>query len=296
MRVVVTGASGFAGTWLCRQLVASERVVIGWVRQVPAEPVPGVRYRVQDIRDREGCKVAMRADEPARVFHLAAMTHVSSCEADGVAAHDANVRGTHNVLSSMPAQAVGLFSSTCHVYGRPQRLPIDEHHPTFPVGTYARTKLEAEEVACQAHPKVVIARAFHHTGPGQASRYALAGWAEQLARDVRPIRVGDLGLRRDYTDVRDICRGYRLLLEKGQAHGRYNLCSGESLPLSELLRLLADGTPPETTQESARVRADDVPDFRGDPGRAKALGWRPEVTLSVSLAELRAGFSPPGHP
>jgi GDP-4-dehydro-6-deoxy-D-mannose reductase len=292
VRVVVTGADGFAGRWLCRALAADGLWVSGWTRRFPDAPVSGIHYRIQDVRDRAGCARAMAEDQPHQVFHLAAVTHLASAERDPTAAHDVNVGGTHNVFSTMPTTAVGVHASTCHVYGPPLRLPVDEHHPLHPVGVYPTTKALSETAAREAAPKVVIARAFHHTGPGQSPAYALAGWAQQLAQGLSPIRVGDLRLRRDYSDVRDIVAGYRLLADSGIHKAVYNLCSGEGTPLQDFLDGLNGGMPPAVEVVSNRIRPSDIGEFRGDPAKAAALGWRPEVDRLHMLADLRASFAP----
>ena len=170
MRIIVTGAEGFAGRWLT-QMLATQHTVLPWSRA-----------RV-DITDADGCAAALAVDRPDALLHLAALTHPSDAARDPARAHAVNVIGTRNVLEPLPAAVPALMVSTCHVYGPPQALPIDEHHPLAPRGAYAHTKREAERVALAVHPRTVIARAFHHTGPGQSQRYALADWAAQIRMD-----------------------------------------------------------------------------------------------------------------
>jgi GDP-4-dehydro-6-deoxy-D-mannose reductase len=292
MRVVVTGGDGFAGRWLCRSLVQDGVWVSAWVRRQPAAPLPGVHYRIQDIRDAAGCRSGMKSDGPHQVFHLAAITHLAQASEQPLAAQDTNVRGTENVMSAVPRQATAVYASTCHVYGPPQQLPISEAHPCAPAGVYARTKLEAESVARACCEHVVIARAFHHTGAGQSIRFALADWADKVSRG-QEVRTGDLSLRRDYTDVRDICGGYRLLAQHGIAHEVYNLCSGEAVPLLELLEHMGPAGSVAHRQDPRRIRRGDVPEFRGDPSKAAALGWRREVSRAQMVQDLVAGVCTP---
>ena len=94
MRALVTGAGGFAGTWLCRQLVGQGIQVVAWVRSIPLEPIEDVQYRVQDVRDFLGCEAAMGRDSPKWVYHLAAMTNLADCEEDPGAAKEVNVQGS----------------------------------------------------------------------------------------------------------------------------------------------------------------------------------------------------------
>ena len=153
MNTVVTGANGFAGRWLCRLLIEHGAVVDGWVRREPSEPIAGVRYRLVDIRHREQVGDAMSLSRPDAVYHLAAITNLRECEDNPTVAEQTNVAGTFNVFSVMPDEAKGLFASTCHVYGKPQELPIAEGHPVTPAGVYARTKRKAE---IEALHKMVI--------------------------------------------------------------------------------------------------------------------------------------------
>ena len=290
MRVVVTGGDGFAGRWLCRLLLEEQAWVSAWVRRAPADPLPGVHYRIQDIRDGPGCRSSMESDAPQQVFHLAAITHLGQASAQPVAAHDTNVRGTGNVMAAVPRQATAVYASTCHVYGPPETLPIGEAHPCAPQGTYARTKLEAEAVAMACCEQVVIARAFHHTGAGQSTRFALADWADKVSRG-QEVLTGDLSLRRDYTDVRDICSGYRLLAQDGVPHEVYNLCSGEAVQLQELLASMGPSETVDARQDPDRIRSGEVREFRGDPSKAEALGWRRRISRTRMIEDLVAALS-----
>ncbi len=285
---VVTGGAGFAGRWLCRDLAAAGYRVTAWSRATPR--VEGAGVRTVDVRDAAACAEALAADPPDVVFHLAAVTHVGDAAGDPAGAWRTNVDGTRHVLAPLPDDVPAVLASTCHVYGVPDRLPVAEDAPVRPVGAYAETKAEAEAAARRVHARTVIARAFHHTGPGQAPRYVLAAWAKDLAAGARPLRTGDRSVRRDFCDVRDIARGYRLLAERAAPGAVLNLCSGEAPTLDALLTLLNGGRTPAAVVDPARLRPSDVPELRGDPARAHALGWRAEIPLERTLAELRRSF------
>lgn len=287
--VVVTGAGGFAGTWLCRHLRAQGRDVVGWVRRPPPQPVPGVQYATVDITDAAACARALSHFCPAQVMHLAAVTHLGDAERDPALAWATNVEGTRQVLGPLPPEVPAVLVSTCHVYGPPLRLPVGEDHPTAPEGVYARSKHAAEEAARQAHPRVVIARPFHHTGPGQSRRFALADWAAQLAdRRVRgslePLRVGALDRVLDYSDVRDIVAGLALLADAPP--GLYNLCSGQGRSLRSLLEAMMADAPVQVEVEVGRLRSRPEPPLVGDAHRARALGWAPSRDLDATLREM----------
>ncbi|MCB9778089.1 MAG: NAD-dependent epimerase/dehydratase family protein [Alphaproteobacteria bacterium] len=297
-RAVVTGAGGFAGTWLCRHLRARGMHVVGWTRRPVADPVAGVIYRQQDLADGRATRQALLYDAPDLVFHLGAVSHVGDCAADPDRAIAVNVGGTEALLAGLRPGVPFVFASTCHVYGQPSYLPVDEDHALSPDSLYGRTKETAERIvlaAARSGLHAIVARAFHHTGPGQAPRYALADWAGQLAagrratmlgRAAAPIRTGDLTLRRDYTDVRDIVAGYALLADRAAPGDIVQLCSGTAHPLGVLLSWLAGGGMPHVAPASGRLRPADVPVLVGSPARAEALGWARHHDLRDTLPEL----------
>lgn len=285
---VVTGGAGFAGRWACRDLAACGYRVTAWTRR-PAE-VDAATVRVVDIRDAAACAEAVASDPPKLVLHLAAVTNVGDAARDPARAWETNVQGTRNVLAPLGPDVAAVLASTCHVYGVPRALPVAEDAPLAPMGAYAESKAAAEAAARAAHPRTVIARAFHHTGPGQEPRYVLAAWARDLATGVSPLRTGDRTLRRDFTDVRDIVRGYRVLAERAAQGAVVNLCSGAAPTLDALLTLLNGGRAPAATVDPDRLRPHDVPVLCGDPSRAASLGWTPSIPLDRTLAELRRSF------
>jgi GDP-4-dehydro-6-deoxy-D-mannose reductase len=228
----------------------------------------------------------MAEDAPAAVFHLAALTRLSDCEDRPALAHSVNVQGSANVFGAMPEGARGLLASTCHVYGRPQVACVDEEQPTDPRGVYAQSKFDAEREALASGRDVVIARAFHHTGPGQAPTFVLANWAAQMRAGQSQIAVGDLDIRRDFCDVRDTVEGYRLLLNRGEAGTVYNLASGHAERLGTFFDWMCGGRPCAPAVQAERLRTNDIPVFCGDPARAEAVGWRRRYAIKDTLAEM----------
>jgi len=219
------------------------------------------------------------------------MTHLGDAERDPARAFAVNAQGTQNLLAHLPDALLAVLVSTSHVYGAPTALPTREDHPLSPRGVYARSKVQAEQRAREAHPAVIIARAFHHTGPGQSPRYAFPDWARQLAARRKtgrrtPLQVGDVDVRRDYCDVRDVVAGYRLLLEAGAPGEVYNLCSGEAPSMRALLEQMMGDCPVPLARDPARLRPAEVREMRGDPTRAEALGWSRRHALVETLREM----------
>jgi GDP-4-dehydro-6-deoxy-D-mannose reductase len=187
------------------------------------------------------------------------------------------------------------------VYGivAPADLPLRESAPLRPVTPYAASKAAAEMAGLQAHLgwglDVIRARPFTHTGPGQTSQFFVPNMARQIvaARDTgdKELKTGNLAVARDILDVRDVVRAYRLLAEHGEAGEVYNVCSGRSVTLEQVLRRLLDGAGSDlvVVTDPARLRPVDLPDLRGDPSRLqRATGWRPDYALDQTLTDVLA--------
>jgi GDP-4-dehydro-6-deoxy-D-mannose reductase len=285
VKAIVTGANGFAGRHLVQHLRDRGDTVIAAGHGAEVEI---------DLRFVEDVKSLVAQAQPDVIFHLAGTSSVTEVQRDPVSGNQNVVQPALNMLEAVVTEAVHarvLLVSTCHVYGRPSRLPIDEAAPLAPVDLYGGARAAVEYMVASYRARgaqVVIARAFHHTGPGQDRRFAVAGWAARAAAGEARIPVGDLSLRRDYSDVRDIVAGYALLAEQGQPGEAYNLCSGRAVALSELFALAAPGAIP--VPDAARVRRNDPPALLGTAARAEALGWTRRFALEGTIADLRASF------
>jgi GDP-4-dehydro-6-deoxy-D-mannose reductase len=193
-----------------------------------------------------------------------------------------------NVLEAVHAEAPGatvVAVASGEVYGAPEQLPVDETAPLRPQNPYAVSKAAADLLAgmyADAHGlRVIRARAFNHAGPGQEPTYAIASFARQAARGVDPIVTGNRDTRRDYTDVRDVVRAYRLLAEHADP-GVYNVCSGRTASTSELVDMLGVGH----EVDPALLRPHEVMELRGSYEKLRAAtGWEPEIALADTLRD-----------
>jgi GDP-4-dehydro-6-deoxy-D-mannose reductase len=291
VRALITGVSGFVGRHLSVHLRAAGDHVEGCDRADGSV----------DIGDLESVRAVLERTRPEVVYHLAGWSDVGGSWAAPVEVFRANAEGTLNVLLACVDAGVErvVAVSSADVYGivTEDELPIDEDAPLRPVTPYAASKVAADYLALQAWLgsglQVMRVRAFNHLGPGQTPRFVAPALAERIARNELDggtvVPIGNLSARRDFTDVRDVVRAYRLLAERGTPGTAYNVCSGVAVSVRELAdRLLAMATVPmELKPDPELERPVDVPVLRGDAGRLnRATGWTPEIPLAQTLADL----------
>jgi GDP-4-dehydro-6-deoxy-D-mannose reductase len=279
--VLVTGVGGFVGGHLLSALGSS-----------------GIGTGV-DVTELDRLTAVVRDASPRAVVHLAALSSVAESWIDQAEVWRVNVLGTVNLLAAVRAEAPGarvLVVSSGEIYGAAETVPTPEDAPIAPVSPYAASKAAAEIACTQAvlgsGVDVVVARPFPHVGPGQDERFAVGSWTRGIARleaaGGGTLRVGNLDVRRDLTDVRDVCRAYVLLLDPGVPAGVYNVASGEAVILRDVLEALLAlaEVDIEVVTDPELVRPVDVPMLAGDPSRlAQATGWRPTISLNRSLAD-----------
>jgi GDP-4-dehydro-6-deoxy-D-mannose reductase len=309
LRVLITGATGFAGGHLIPALEAegpSAFEIFGTAYPDPPALSEGRLFPL-DLRSGEDVIGLMAKVRPDWVFHLAAVSNVRRSWQMRRETIETNVLGTHNLLEGVRRSAPGarvLFVSSSDVYGYGDPLagPLDEGAAVQVVDPYAYSKA-AGEMLCGFYGKVekidiVIARPFPHAGPGQAPDFVCSDWARQIAEiengERAPIlKVGNTDVRRDFTDVRDVVWAYVLLLRKGRRGETYNICSGRSIALREILDFLtgeASGKVPISVEvDPAKLRKSDVPALISSNRKINAeTGWSPRVPMEQTLRDLLA--------
>jgi GDP-4-dehydro-6-deoxy-D-mannose reductase len=313
MRAFVTGAAGFAGSFLSEYLLTSGREVFGLVqdrRNVAnlAQALAGERavslHLVEgDLGDEAVLRDAVREIRPDEVYHLAAQSSVRRSIEDPAETFRVNVRGTWAVLEAARGAACRtrvLYVGSADAYGESARAgrPLEEIDPLLPVSPYGSSKAAAEAIARRYGEEhglhVVRVRPFPHTGPRHAPHFVYPDLARQLCeiragRRAARIQAGHLDVRRDLSDVRDVVAAYVLALERGEPGGVYNVCSGRSASVREVLQALMvlGGVTAEVIVQADRLRPHDLDALNGNcQAFQTCTGWAPRIPLETTLRDL----------
>ena len=325
MKALVTGACGFVGRYLLAELRSSgwEAVAADMLEEPPAdgptiegaggEFLPptarpaGVPYRRCDLTDPAAAAALVEETAPDAIFHLAAQSSAGRSFDDPFGTFQTNLFGTLALLEALrrsPRRADTVFLSVCssEEYGRRPRgeMPLVEESPVEPVSPYAVSKAAQSMLTLQygvSHGiRAIVTRSFGHTGPGQTDAFVLPAFARRCARielglDEPVVRTGNLDVERDFLDVRDVVRAYRLLVEGDRRQEIFNVCSGRGLRLRDALDALIARIPGGARVETdpALLRPVDVPVMIGNNERLRAAaGWEPAVATGRMLDDLAA--------
>ncbi len=304
--VLVTGVDGFAGSHLSDLLVRLRYRVHGTTRHDDADPRAELRAEVErhpvDLLDRDRVEAVVSRVRPAWVFHLAALSSPAASWDDPAATINNNVGGQANLLNALirldPMPRVLVVGSTDEygrVTGRPERLVEDT--PLRPLSPYAVSKVAQDFLALQYFlsrglPAVRV-RPFNHAGPRQSPQFAIASFAQQIARielgrQAPMLKVGNLKVKRDFTDVRDMARAYLLALRQGRPGEVYNIGSGKAVQLGAIVEALLRMSKKKITLEldAGRTRRAEADVYVCDPRRFQRLtGWRPRIALDRMLRD-----------
>ncbi|MGA2528627.1 MAG: GDP-mannose 4,6-dehydratase [Acidimicrobiales bacterium] len=288
MRAYLTGGTGFVGAWLLRHLAESGDTAVA----------PGPEVEVLDLELLAGDLAAAR---PEVVYHLAALTHVGRSWSEPGETFRVNALGTLNLLEAAARcddPPTVVLVSSAEVYGpATDAKPLDEQAELRPVTPYAASKVAAEFLGLQAFLgrglRVVRARPFNHVGPGQSEDFVVSALARRMIEAeltrTGTVRVGNLAASRDFTDVRDVVRAYRLLATYGVAGEAYNICSGRAISVSVLADQMAALVSGEVRllEDPALFRPVEVPVLLGDCSKlVAATGWRPKLALTSTLKDV----------
>lgn len=293
MRVLVTGGSGFVGGFVRRDLEAAGHTVV----------LHGAEHG--DIRDAAQVDALVREARPEGCLHMAGIAYVPRAWSEPDLVFGVNVEGTVHVLEALRRHAPAartLVVSSAQVYGNtPRGTPVREEDALDPDNLYGVSKMAADLTALLYARRygmaVMTARPCNHIGPGQSTDFVVPAFAAQLkdiaaGRKPPAMQVGNLDSLREFADVRDVARAYRLLLERGTGGRAYNVAVGELVKIGTLLDLLcaAAGVRPTIERNEKFYRPTDAQPVL-DTARIQAdIGWRPEIPLAATLRDLLAAL------
>lgn len=304
-RFLITGGTGFVGAHLVQLLKsnasASKIAVMASGGSGPrTEAQSGVEHYDVDIRSAEDVRSVVQNVSPTHICHLAGISAIDASWNSPRLTFEVNVVGAYNLFEAAMSLASPpriLNVSTSQVYARAEGV-LTEKSPVSPGSPYAASKAMVELLVVQYRKYsaggILTARSFNHTGPGQSPNFVLPSIAKQFAEmedGLRPrkLTVGNIDVKRDFTDVRDVVLAYVALLNRGRIGEAYNVCSGSAVRLADLIREFeaASGIAVEIETDTARLRPNEVSEILGDSTKIRAeTGWSPQIPLKKTIQDL----------
>lgn len=310
MRVLITGITGFAGSHLADYLLAEHpdvEIYGTWRWRSRTENIDHLEGRIKlvecDLKDASAVLQTLSDIRPERIFHLAAQSYVPASWQAPAETLSNNILSQTNIfeaIRTLDLDARIQIAGSSEEYGLvlPDEVPITETNPLRPLSPYAVSKVTQDLLAYQYFRsyglKVVRTRGFNHTGPRRGEVFVTSNFAKQIASieaglQEPIIRVGNLSAQRDFTDVRDTVRAYWLALEKGKPGEVYNLASGKSVTIEELLNMLLalSDVEVDVQLDPDRLRPSDVEILQGDNSKFRGdTGWQPQIPLTQTVEDL----------
>ena len=307
-RALITGITGFVGSHLAEYLLNEGLDVHGILRwRSKDNNIRTIRQEIKleegDLLDAHSLYGVIEKIKPDFIFHLAAQSYVVSSWASPVNTLEVNVIGSANLFEAVRKAKLDVpiqIACSSEEYGKvhPDEVPIKETNPLRPLSPYAVSKLAMDYLGYQYFEsyglRILRTRGFNHTGPRRGDVFAESTFAKQIAEIEKGLRepvvyVGNLDAKRDYTDVRDMARGYYLAVLKGKPGEVYNICSGKAWVIGDVLKYLLSlsKVKVEVKKDPKRMRPSDVQILLGDNSKfTKATGWKPEIPLEKTLEDL----------
>ncbi|MFA5887123.1 MAG: GDP-mannose 4,6-dehydratase [Candidatus Nanoarchaeia archaeon] len=296
MRVLITGIDGFVAPFLARLEKNTNEVFGAYLKEPIREK--GINYILMDLLDEKAVDKVIADVKPDVIYHLAGFSSVADSWKTPKMAMKINAGGTYNLLNAVQKAGINpriVAVSSADVYGNPLHLPISESHPLNPQSPYGESRIEQENIISGFKKlDVIISRSFSHTGPGQSTKFVCSDFAYKIAAIEKGIADnilmhGDIKIKRDFSDVRDIVRAYVLLARKGKPHQAYNVCSGKAYSIGQILDIFLRMSKSKIIKkfDSSKTRKADIPVLQGDNSKlVNDTGWKPEIKLEETLKEL----------
>jgi len=286
--VLITGSRGFTGVYVTKLF---EKAGYRVIRGVSHQPRKG-EYQC-DLTDEDSLNRLFTETNPTGIIHLAAMSFVG--HGDETAFYHVNTVGTTNLLQAIAKAGLNpekiIIASSANVYGNPTVEVISETTPLNPINHYAVSKLAMEMMVKTWYERfpISIARPFNYTGVGQNKKFLVPKIVDHYAQGKTAIELGNLDVARDFSDVRDIATAYLNLFESPVHSNIVNFCSGHTLTLAEILKLMNEiaGYEIEVTVNPAFVRQNEIKVLCGDNSNMqRLLGTVPSIPFIETLRAM----------
>ncbi len=308
-RVLITGINGFAGSHLANYLVKNNLAEVHgtiYGKTASIENIAGIKDKIKisecDITDSFSVENSIKESSPEIIFHLAAQAFVPESIKNPKETINTNIFGTLNVFEAVRKNNLNAtihVASSGEVYGSaPEKeLPLRETNALRPLNPYAVSKAAVDLFAFQYFKmyglKTIITRAFNHAGPWQSDQFVVSNWAKQIAMIEKEkqepiIKTGDQRNARDFTDVRDVVRAYWLVSNKGKTGEIYNVCSGKTITLKQLMAIFLKQAKKKIKVEvdASKIREQDIRPVRASYAKLKSVTeWKPEIPLQKTVAD-----------
>ncbi len=310
-KILITGATGFVGKHLIDHLLeinSTDKIIGTYISDLSQEDSLNYGEKVDfvkiDLNNEQDVLSLISDSKPDYIYHLAALSSASDSFDNPKETLINNVVAQVNLLEAARKSNLIdtriLIISSAEIYGnvKVQDLPIREETPLNPTSPYAVSKITQDYLALQYfnsyNLKTIRVRPFNHIGPGQSPNFVVSAFTKKVAEiekageDSPTMKVGNLESKRDFTDVRDVVKAYSLLIEKGKPGDVYNLGSGKSYKISEILNkiLALSQTKIKTVQDELLLRPFDNADLTCDCSKLiNATGWKPEIPLEKTLKD-----------
>lgn len=309
-RILITGVTGFVGKHLATHLLTQNfGEIIGTYRsdaglEYFSELKDSVHLEKVDLNEAEAVEKVILSIKPDEIYHLAAQASSSKSYSIPVKTLTNNIVTEFSLLDTLRKHDLQkikvVIISSAEIYGlvKPGDIPVDEDTPLRPVSPYAVSKLAQDFLSYQHYLayklNIVRLRPYNHVGPEQKEGFVITDFAKQIAEIEKgkikdEILVGNLEAKRDFTDVRDMVKAYALAMEKGKAGEVYNLGSGKSRKIEDILQKLLSLSLKKisVTVDKSRFRPIEVPELVCDYSKFHELtGWSPTIPFEKTLEDI----------
>ncbi|MBL7159350.1 GDP-mannose 4,6-dehydratase [Candidatus Microgenomates bacterium] len=307
-KALITGITGFVGSHLAELLLKKDFMVYGTTRpRSKTENIDHIENKLElydaDLLDSHSFYSLVVKIKPDFIFHLAAQSFVPTSWASPANTLETNILGSVNLFEAVRRAEINpviQIACSSEEYGlvRKDEVPVKETNPLRPLSPYAVSKVAMDYLGYQYHQsyqmKIIMTRAFNHTGPRRGDVFVCSNFAKQIAliekgKQSSTIFVGDLSSQRDFTDVRDVVKAYLLSVQKCTPGEVYNIASGKTWEIKKVLEILLSFSKVkiDIKKDPERFRPSDVPILLGDSTKfRKKTGWQPEISFEKTLKDL----------